>query len=372
MYIGIDCRLPFYQLGGISQYIMHLLPAIAEVDDENWYFLGHMWKDQRSYIPFGKKRFERLNLLTPCHHRFEQTALGVELRASLRPLDVWHSPDFIPPRFVKRRVITVHDLTFMHYPQFLDEESRRYYLEQIEWAVQTADHISADSHHTRQDLIDLLNVPPEKITTVHLAVNPLYQRPYTAEEIAATLSQYNLPYGFILAVGTLEPRKNLPTLLKAYAQLRAEKTVDLPLVLVGRKGWLYNEIFETIDKLGLQDDVHHLEGVFDESLAHLYHAAGVLVTPSHYEGFGLPALEALTCGCPVIVSNRGSLPEIAGNPGLMLEADDVTAWAEAIGRVLTDSALREKMIAAGLRHAQTFSWAKAAAQTLEIYQKVVA
>lgn len=371
MYIGIDSRLPYYQLGGISQYILHLLPALAQADGENWYTIGHMWKDQRNYLPMGGKRFERLNLLTPCHHQFEPLALGVELRANLKPLDVWHSPDFIPPRFMKRRVITVHDLTFLHYPQFLDAQSRRYYLERIEWAAQTADHISADSEHTRQDLIGLLNVPAEKVTTVHLSVNPLYQQPYSEEEIGETLAKYNLPHGFILCVGTLEPRKNLPTLFKAYHQLRQEVGIEVPLVLVGRRGWLYDGIFETLEALGLKDDVRHLEGVFDEPLAHLYHAAGVLVTPSHYEGFGLPALEALNCGCPVIVSNRGSLPEIAGEAGLQLDADDVDGWAETIGRVLIESDLREGMITAGYEQAQKFSWETAAQKTVKIYKQVV-
>ena len=132
------------------------------------------------------------------------------------------------------------------------------------------------------------------------------------KHLIALLSRYQLSRGFILAVGTLEPRKNYPFLLRAYKQFRADSGLDVPLLLVGRKGWIYEEIFNTIDELQLNACVRHLEGVPDEQLAHLYRAAGVLVTPSHYEGFGLPALEALHCGCPVIVSNRGSLPEIVG------------------------------------------------------------
>ena len=286
-------------------------------------------------------------------------------------LNIWHSPDFIPPKFgVRKRVITVHDLNFVYYPEFLTAESRRYYLDQIEWAVQKADHISADSHHTRKDLIEQLNVPAEKVTTVHLSVNPLYQRPYSEEQINQTLSKHNLPKGFILAVGTLEPRKNLPMLIEGYGRLRAQEKVDVPLVLVGRKGWLYEEIFKTISDLGLEDHVRHLSGVYDEALAHLYHAAGVLVTPSHYEGFGLPALEALNCGCPVIVSDRGSLPEIAGDAGQIIPADDIDKWAETIYTVLSDSALRETMIAQGHLHASRFSWTDAAQTTLDIYNMV--
>ncbi|MFO7540308.1 MAG: glycosyltransferase family 1 protein, partial [Chloroflexota bacterium] len=140
---------------------------------------------------------------------------------------------------------------------------------------------------------------------------------------------------------------------------------------VGSKGWIYDEIFATIEQLGLHNQVRHLSGIFDETLAHLYQAAGVLVTPSHYEGFGLPALEAMHSGCPVIVSNRGSLPEVVGAAGLLLEPDDVSGWAEALARVLTDSVLRDKMIAQGRVQAATFSWPRTAEQMVLLYAKLI-
>lgn len=369
MHIGIDVRLPFYQMGGISQYILHLLPALAELDRENRYSLFHLQKDGRSHTPPSAPNFQRQNVRTPCHHRLERWALGLELLP--HRLDVLHSPDFIPPQWGgRRKVITVHDLNFIFYPQFLTRDSMAYYANQIERAVQTADHISADSHATRHDLIEELHVPPEKITTVHLAVNPLYERGYEGTAVSATLQKHNLPRDFILFVGTLEPRKNLPFLIRAYDELLKQGEVDVPLVLVGGKGWLFEEVFTTIDELNLHDKVRHLTGIFDEPLAHLYHAAGVLVTPSHYEGFGLPALEAMHCGCPVIVSNRGSLPEVAGEAGLQLPLDDEAVWTDALRRVLTDSALRQTMIQRGHAQAKTFTWTKAAEMTLEIYKNI--
>lgn len=366
MRIGIDCRLPYYQMGGISQYVLHLLPALAEIDQTNQYVVFQSRKDGRSHTP-AAPNFSRSNLWTPCHHRIERWALTAELLP--KQLDLFHSPDFIPPHHGgKRHVVTVHDLNFIFYPQFLTAESLRYYAGQIEWAIQKADHISVDSHATRQDLIDQLHAPPAKISTVHLAVNPLYQQTFSENEIDKTLKKHRLPKGFILAVGTLEPRKNYPTLIKAYAALRQETAVDVPLVIVGGKGWIYEEVFATIDALALRKHVYHLSGVFDEQLAHLYHAAGVLVTPSYYEGFGLPALEAMTCGCPVIVSQRGSLPEIVGEKGVMVNnPDDIARWAETIEKVLTDSTQRQEMIRDGTAQAQTFSWQKAAQQTLAIY-----
>ncbi len=365
MHIGIDARLPFYQMGGITQSILHLLPALAALDQENRYAVLHMGKDGRSYTPTAPN-FRRHNLLTPCHHRLEKWALGTEL-LPLR-LDVLHSPDFIPPAFgARRRIITVHDLNFIFYPQFLTVESLRYYRDQIQWACRVADHIVADSHATRQDLLDRLGVPPTKVTTVHLAANPLYAQPYAAAVVDATLAKYDLPQGFILFVGTLEPRKNVPTLVRAYGLLR-QRGIDVPLILVGGKGWIYDEIFATIAELGLQNHVRHLSGIFDVELAHLYHGAGVLVTPSFYEGFGLPALEAQHCGCPVVVSRRGSLPEIVGLQGMMVDdPEDVAAWVDILYRVLTDSQLRAEMVKGGYAQAQAFSWGKTAVALQKIY-----
>ena len=354
-------------MGGISQSILHLLPALATLDDESEYYLFHSRKEARSFVPILAEHFVRRNLWTPCHHRLERYTLAAEL--SPYGLDVFHSPDFIPPvSGARRRIITIHDLNFMYYPQFLTAESRRYYLDQIEWASSDANHIVVDSHATRSDVIELLAVPPEKVTTVYLAANPLYEQAYTTTAVDETLRKYNLPHGFILFVGTLEPRKNLPMLIQAYAHLLHDYGVDVPLILVGSKGWIFDEIFTTIESLNLTKYVRHLAGVFDEELAHLYHAAGVLVTPSFYEGFGLPALEAQHCGCPVVVSNRGSLPEIVGSEGLMLDPEDTAVWVEALNLVLTDSHKRNTMIEIGQTQAKKFSWRKTARDTLAVYR----
>lgn len=365
MHIGIDCRLPFYQMGGISQYVLHLLPALAELDKDNTYTIFQSRQDGRSHTPLAPN-FRRANLWTPCHHRLERIALAAELLP--HRLDVFHSPDFIPPAFgAQRRIITIHDLNFHYYPQFLTAASKRYYADQIQWAVQTATHISADSEATRQDLIKILHVPPPKVTTIHLAANPLYTKTYADSAVNKTLDHYNIPRGFILFVGTLEPRKNIPTLLRAYALLRQATTIDSPLLLIGSKGWLFDEIFATIDALALRPHVRHLSGIFDEQLAHFYQAAALLATPSHYEGFGLPALEAMHCGCPVIVSNRGSLPEVVGEAGILLDPDDVRAWAEAMAQVITSADLRARLVVKGRLQAPKFSWPQTAAATLDLY-----
>lgn len=365
MRIGIDARLPFYQLGGISQATLHLLPALAALDSDHTYLIFHLGRDQRDYTP-AAPQFKRRRLWTPCHHRLERWALTLELLP--QRLDVWHSPDFIPPqRGARRQVITVHDLNFLYYPQYLTRQSRRYYLDQIAWAVRRADSVAADSEHTRQDIIQRLNAPPDKVRTVYLAANPLYSRPVTPAEIADTLTTYSLPAGYILFVGTLEPRKNLPLLLEAYDQLRAVWGFDRPLVLVGRRGWLWEEIVAALHTPQRQGWVRHLEGVDDRRLAHLYHAAAALALPSWYEGFGLPALEALHCGCPVVCSNRASLPEVVGEAGLLLEPDDPTAWAAALARAAGDATLRATLRQQGYLQAQRFSWNQTARQMQALY-----
>ena len=366
MRIGIDCRLPTYRMGGISQYVLYLLPALANLDNENDYILFHSRKEQRDFVPETAVLWRRRDLWTPPHNRFERYSLPLELAP--HGLDVFHSPDFIPPASgAMRRVITIHDLTFLHYPELLTNESRRYYNDQIQWAAETADAIAVDSFATRQDVIELLSVPPQKVTAVHLAANPLYSQDVSQDEITAVLQRHNLAPGFLLSVGTLEPRKNLPFLFQVYARLRREKNFKAPLVLVGKHGWLYEEIYQAIARLDLEPYVMHIDSLTDKELRALYYAAAALVTPSLYEGFGLPALEAQHCGCPAVVSNRGSLPEIVGEQGLIISLEDEDGWVNSLAEVSADEALRRDVIKNGRQQAAGFQWAKTAEQTLSLY-----
>ncbi len=366
MRIGIDCRLPTYRMGGISQYVLNLLPFLAELDQVNEYIILQSRKERRSFLPPQAGSWQTRNLWTPPHHRYERWTLSAELAPM--GLDVLHSPDFIPPQSgARRRVITIHDLTFVFYPELLTEESRRYYLDQIQWAADAADVISVDSHATRKDVIDILKVDPEKVTAVHLAANPLYGQAVAQDAVQNTLRRYGVTPGFFLSVGTIEPRKNLPMLLRIYARLRGQRGIRDPLLLVGRKGWLYEDVFKTISDLALEPYVIHFDAVDDHDLLHLYHAAGALVTPSLYEGFGLPALEAQLCGCPAVVSDRGSLPEIVGEQGLIVDLEDEDAWVETLAQVRQDEAFREQATANGRAQAQQFSWERAAKQTLALY-----
>jgi glycosyltransferase involved in cell wall biosynthesis len=366
MRIGIDARIVHYARGGIRNYVLHLLGALAVLDVDTDYYVLHSRKDRNPSL--SGPNFHPVACWTPSHHRLERWTLGVEV--ARLGLDLLHTTDFIPPAFGYRRlVITVHDLNFLYYPQFLTAESHRYYNRQIEWAVRRADHILADSHATKSDLTTLLDVPSEKVTVVHLAADPAF-RPLAEGEVRRVVAQYGLEPGYLLFVGTLEPRKNLPGLLQAYRQLLDAEVTAAPLVLVGGKGWLYDEVFERVEALCLDGHVRFLHDVPDADLPGLYNAARVLATPSFYEGFGLPALEAMACGTPVVVADRASLPEVVGEAGLLVDPDDVEDIARALTRVLTDGPLEARMRTLGLAQAARFTWEHTAQATWAVYREV--
>lgn len=367
-HIGIDARLTYYRHGGIAQYIHHLIDELPAVDGDNDYLILHQRKDRRNLAKAANQR--KVSCWTPSHHRLERLALAVEV-APLR-LDLLHSPDFIPPHNGRHRsVITIHDLTFLHYPEFLTPESRRYYNGQIAAAVARADHIMTDSEATRMDVLNLLSVAPDKVTTVLLGISDHFRRA-DDQQIAGFLARHALERDYILFVGTFEPRKNLSGLLRAYKCL----TDDLPdapaLVVTGQRGWLYDDLFDLARQLGLEKAVQWLEKVDFDDLPALYSAASVLCLPSFYEGFGFPPLEAMACGTPVVVADRASLPEVVGEAGLLINPDDVDSIADGLRRALTDSTLAADLRRRGLEHVKRFTWRETARQVHAVYQKVLA
>jgi glycosyltransferase involved in cell wall biosynthesis len=372
MRIGLDARLLYYQQAGIAQYTQRLLTALAEIDHQNDYLVLQSRKDRRRLV--GAPNFRRHPLWTPPHHRWEQLTLPLEL-APLR-LDVLHAPDFIPPlRRNCRAVITVHDLAFLLFPALLTAESQRYY-GQIRRAVHSAEAIIAVSASTKRDLIEHTGAPTDKITVVYEAAGPAFRPVTDATALAAVRQKYDLPEEFVLFVGTIEPRKNLVTLLKAWANViadcaianRKSQIANWTLVIGGKPGWLYEEILAQARELGTA--VQFIGGVLPEDLPALYSAARLFVLPSLYEGFGLPVLEAMACGTPVVCSRASSLPEVAGDAALLVEPHDVDGLAAALQRALSDEALRRQMIARGLAQAARFSWAKAARETLAVYRTI--
>jgi glycosyltransferase involved in cell wall biosynthesis len=368
MRIGIDARLNYYRPGGIAEYTRHVIEELAALDHTAGYAVIHHHADRHTLAP--GPNFSRINTYTPCHHRLERWSLSAELARF--HLDLLHSPDVIPPqRGARRQVITVHDLHFLHYPQFMTADSRRYYNDQITRAVRTADHILVDSQATSDDLADLLDVPPAKMTVHLLGVDRVFA-PLPAEEIRQCKMRLDLPESYILFVGTFEPRKNIPGLFEAY-HLLCQTMPDAPLlVMVGRRGWLYDEIFASAEALHLDDRLIWLEDAPRDDLPAIYGGADVLALPSFYEGFGLTALEAMACGTPTVVSDRGSLPEVVGDTGLLVDPDDPEDIADALQEMLTNRDLYVWSSAAGLTRAATFTWRQTAQTVLDVYRRVLA
>lgn len=366
MRLGIDARLVYYHQAGISRYCLQLMRALAEIDKEDQFYVFQSRRDRRKLV--DQSNFQARPLWTPSHHALEQWLLSLELRFT--PLDVLHSPDFIPPfRRHCRSIITIHDLVFLLYPQFLTKGSARYY-GQIDQAVRRTDHIIAVSESTRRDIVRLLGVPEQMITVIHEAPRRFFHRLPDIDLKPRLNKRFGLERDFILFVGTVEPRKNIPTLLSAFQQLLDHYHPDVDLALAGAPGWLTDEVYSLVNRLKLSDRVHFLGRVSDEELVWLYNATQMLVFPSFYEGFGLPPLEAMACGAPVVASNTSSLPEVVGDAGLLIDPTNPNELTVAMWRLLSDSTLRQEMVAKGFRRAACFSWERAARETLELYRRV--
>jgi glycosyltransferase involved in cell wall biosynthesis len=283
-------------------------------------------------------------------------------------VDIFHSPDFVlPPLHRARTLVTVHDLSFIRYPECADVNLRAYLNKVVPRSVHRADLVLADSQNTKDDLVELLGVEANKIEVIYPGVEERFRPIEDQTVLEQVRRRYNLPPRFILGLGTLQPRKNFATLVEAFADLRFA-ICDLRLVIAGGKGWLYDEIFVAVERLGLEEQVVFPGFVADEDLPALYNLAELFVFPSLYEGFGMPPLEAMACGTPVVTSNASSLPEVVGEAGLIVEATDTRALAEAMKRVLEDNALREGMIAKGLEQARKFTWEKSVSKLLSLYE----
>ncbi|HKB15593.1 MAG TPA: glycosyltransferase family 1 protein, partial [Planctomycetota bacterium] len=222
-------------------------------------------------------------------------------------------------------------------------------------SVRRASLVLADSEQTKRDLVAYLDAPPEKVAVVLSAADALFRRVEDPERVAEVLARWGVERPYLISVGTIQPRKNLPVVFEALGRLRREGR-DLRLVHVGGKGWLYQPVFAALDQCGVGDAVRFLEGVPDADLAVLYSAAAALAFPSRYEGFGIPCLEAMACGAPVIASRAGSLAEVVGDAGIAVEPQDAPAIAAGVARLLDDPPFRDDLVRRGYARAAGFSW----------------
>ncbi len=376
MRIGIDYTSAARQSAGIGRFTRELIRAAMALDTGNEYRLLVAGRQPiaKAHLP-GTGRGFRL-VQTPLSERnlvrlWHRLQIPLPVEVFLGRLDVFHSPDFVLPPVARAvKVLTIHDLSFLRVPECADPRLRWYLGQVVPRSVRRADFLLADSESTRRDLIELLGVPPDRVQVIYGGVDARFAPVEDAEALRRVRETYAGGRPFILAVGTLEPRKNYPTLIRAFAQARQAARLPHALVIVGRKGWVYEPIFAAVDELGLHDHVLFPGFVPDEELPVLYSAADVLVTPSFYEGFGLPALEAMACGTPVIVSDVSSLPEVVGDAGVRIDPRDEAGLAEAMVHVVQDSALRAALRAAGWERARRFTWDDAARELLAVYARV--
>lgn len=368
--IGIDAHSVGTGLAGNESYITNLIEALAELDEVNRYTL-YVTKRE------GKERFHnrwpnvRVQMTLP-HTPLVRIPLTLMNELRRRPVDLLHVQYTAPPFAPCPVVATIHDLSFEHLPQTFKRRSRMQLRLTVRRTARQAARVLVPSVYTRRDILQTYGLAPERVSVTPLAA-PAHFAPVEDErEVTRVCERYHLEGDYILAVGSIQPRKNLALLLAAYADLRRSSSqANLPkLALVGKLAWLYDETLRAIEKYGLGDLTVLTGYVAESDLPALYTGALCFVYPSYFEGFGLPPLEAMQCGAPVIAGNRTSLPEVVQDAGLLVDPFDKTALAEAVGRMIKDANLRARLRVKGLEQARRFSWRETARLTLQAYNRV--
>lgn len=361
---------------GIGRYTFELSKALLALKSvEPYFFYGGLWSNDlisrppritrsllpltRQYVPFSYQIRQLIQ-----QYRFEKSD-------HLKKADLYHEPSFIALNSNKPTVITVHDISWVHNPDLHPLERVRHMEKNFEKSINSADHLITDSHFVRSELIEFFSVRPEKINSVHLAAgNEFNAAPKAA--LLAPLSKYNLSYQkYFLIVGTLEPRKNIQIALRAFLRLSPKNREQYKLVHIGGKGWLSGVGRDLFDQAIRDKLLISLGFVPQEDLPKLYAGAYALLHPSIYEGFGLPVLEAMKSGVPVIAADNASIPEVVGDAGILCCADDEDAFLEKISTLINDPVERDRLARKSEERARMFSWQKTAEKTMSIYRMLL-
>lgn len=369
MRIGLNAHLlsgrAGYRRAGIHGYIsnlLRLLPAHAPTD---WHFEAMVGAGNSASFPGVSMARAPFATESPALRVFwEQTIQPLQLRR----YDLYHALAFVAPVVLTApMVVTVFDLSFLHYPARLSVSRRLYLRALTSLTCARARRVLAISQSTANDLRAYLGVSADKIDVTPMGYDRAAFRPLLETDIAHFRRKQDLPERFWLFVGTLEPRKNLPMLLKAYARLPKEER--LPLIIGGGIGWMAREVFATVERLQLGDSVKHVGFIPAVDLPLWYNCAEAFLYPSVFEGFGLPVLEAMACGTPVLTTNVSSLPEVAGTAAQCLPPDDIDRWSAALHDLQRNDTWRESARTKGLERAKLFSWARTAELTVASYRK---
>lgn len=369
MRIAIDAHSVGTGLGGNESYATNLIEALAEIDTANDYTIYVTKAAARERF---ENRWPNFNVRSTLPHTpLIRIPLSLSRELRRNPVDVLHVQFTAPPFAPCPVVVSIHDLSFEHLPQTFKHRSRVQLRMTVRKSARAADQILTLSEFVRRDVIKTYGINGHKVTAVPLAAPSKFAPVVNPKELQRVKQKYGVDQDYILTVGAIQPRKNLPRLLDAYSVLRrSQPNAKLPkLVLVGKLAWLYDDTLRAITQLGLTDFVTLTGYVPEDDLLALYSGAQCFVYPSYFEGFGLPPLEAMKCGAPTIVGNRTSLPEVVGDAAILVDPFEVTDIASAIWRVVTDPDLRESLRAAGIQRAKLFDWRDTARKTLAVYER---
>jgi glycosyltransferase involved in cell wall biosynthesis len=368
MKIGIDFHSAERDGTGNSTYIRNLVESLLKIDLENEYFLYVTDLNYRYYVKFKKVNNVHLRLINSKNPFVRIPLLGI--RTLIDKIDVLHVQYIAPPIHSGKLVVTIHDISFLHFPECFRKFERFRQRLLIPINIKKADKILTVSKFSQEDIVKNYNIPISKVQVTYCGVNPIFKPLENPQKYNNMLRQFGIFSKFLLYVGRIDVRKNISALIKAFLLLKQTKKIPHQLVIVGQKDFLPKHIREDIELSKYRKDIIFTGYVPENYLLVFYNLADVFVYPSLFEGFGLPCLEAMACGCPVVTSNVSSLPEVVGEAGLCVNTSNIKELSEAIFNLISNPKLREELRNKGLKRAKLFNWDKTAQETLEIYKEI--
>ncbi|MBF2067130.1 MAG: glycosyltransferase family 4 protein [Calothrix sp. C42_A2020_038] len=383
--VVIDATPVYPKPSGVGYFVANLISSLSKLQERDNFSLGIVfqpglksWLRGSKTIPECLKAYSDLYFL-PMPVRISDLLLATENKSLFSYFEKYfgyphivHGTNYsVYPCHQSFKVMNLYDLTFVKYPNYIDSVVAKY-TERVKRCLKWTDLVMTISESSKRDIVEYLNVDPDKIY-----VTPLASR-YDSNSLSARKSEilldrfnYDFSRPYLLFVSTIEPRKNINALITAFNYLKSKYHIPHNLVLIGKKGWRYEPIFNAINDSPWSESIYHLDYLSDELVALFYSKADVFVYPSHYEGFGLPVLEAMTLGAPVISSNSSSIPEVAGDAAVLINPAEPIELAESILKVISDSYLRQDLIAKGKERAKLFTWERTARETLKAYKSLV-
>lgn len=366
---------------GAGRYIFNLVRNLLKVDKKNTYILTGRYTstDYLKIVDNLKKEFAGSRIKLKIFNASSKKP-GLWNRFKFSPLelagftaDILHCPDYlIPPTLNRNIILTIHDLAFIRYPEFNFEWFIKKYTREVRKNARTAKMIIADSLSTRDDIVEFFKIDPGKIGVIYLAADKIFKKLPENEKDKNVLKKYKINKKYILSVGTIEPRKDFATLIKAFNLIKQEDAdFDYKLVIVGRTGWKSEATYAERENSPCKEDILFTGKVPDEDLVQIYNQAELFVYPSLFEGFGLPPLEAMSCGLPVIASDTSSLKEVIGDAGILVKAGNEHELGNKVLNVIENKEIKEKLKEKSLAQAKKFNWEETAQKTIDLYHKTI-